>query len=186
MIRRHTPDFALDDSGFDDKATFAMIARGETKGVFQMESVGMVDAARKLGPDRIEEIIAILALYRPGPMDFIPNFIARKKGLEMVRLHASLAGEDLERDLRHSGLSGAGDAGGQPAGGLLARPSRFVAPRDGEKGQRENGRAARHFRRRVRRDERNPDRRRATRSSTCWRSSRSTGSTSPTRRPTAW
>lgn len=84
LIQRHTPGFELDNTDFNDAATFAMLARGETKGVFQMESVGMVDATRKLGPDRIEDIFAILALYRPGPMQFIPNFVARKKGTEIV------------------------------------------------------------------------------------------------------
>jgi DNA polymerase-3 subunit alpha len=84
LIRAHTPDFELDKEGFDDEATFRMLAKGETKGVFQMESVGMIDATRNLGPDRIEDIFAILALYRPGPMQFIPNYIARKKGIETV------------------------------------------------------------------------------------------------------
>ena len=62
----------------DDGATFEMLSRAETVGVFQLESSGMRDALRKLKPDRFEDIIAVVALYRPGPMDNIPSFIARK------------------------------------------------------------------------------------------------------------
>ncbi len=66
----------------DDKPTFAMLSRGETTGVFQMESAGMRDALRKMKPDTIEDIIALISLYRPGPMDNIPTYIARKHGKE--------------------------------------------------------------------------------------------------------
>ncbi|MBL6945958.1 MAG: DNA polymerase III subunit alpha, partial [Rhodospirillales bacterium] len=67
---------------FDDKPTFEMLARAETTGVFQLESTGMRDVLRKLKPDTFEEIIAIVALYRPGPMDNIPSYIKRKHGEE--------------------------------------------------------------------------------------------------------
>ena len=66
----------------DDAATYAMLGRGETVGVFQLESSGMRDVLTKLKPDAFEMIIALVALYRPGPMDNIPNFIARKQGRE--------------------------------------------------------------------------------------------------------
>jgi len=66
----------------DDAATFALLARGETTGVFQLESAGMRDILRKLKPDAFEDIIAIVALYRPGPMDNIPSYIRRKHGDE--------------------------------------------------------------------------------------------------------
>jgi DNA polymerase-3 subunit alpha len=66
------------------RQTFELIKRGETVAVFQMESGGMVNTCKQLGPDTIEEIIAILALYRPGPMQFIPDYIKRKKGEEKV------------------------------------------------------------------------------------------------------
>jgi len=68
----------------DDQATFELLARGDTVGVFQLESGGMRDTLRQVGPDCIEDIIAILALYRPGPMQFIPLFTKRKHGLEKV------------------------------------------------------------------------------------------------------
>ncbi len=68
----------------DDKATFELLNQGKTLGVFQLESGGMQDLARQLHLDKFEEIIAVGALYRPGPMDMIPSFIARKHGREPI------------------------------------------------------------------------------------------------------
>jgi DNA polymerase-3 subunit alpha len=68
----------------DDKATFDLLNQGKTLGVFQLESGGMQDLARQLHLDRFEEIIAVGALYRPGPMDMIPSFINRKHGREPI------------------------------------------------------------------------------------------------------
>ena len=77
----------------DDEKTYAMLGEGETVGVFQMESAGMRDALRRLKPDRFEELIAIVALYRPGPMDNIPRYINCKHGREEPDyLHPSLEG----------------------------------------------------------------------------------------------
>jgi DNA polymerase-3 subunit alpha len=75
----------------DDARTFEMLGRGDTTGVFQCESSGVRDVLRKLGPDRFEDIIAVVALYRPGPMDNIPSYISRKHGKEEVDyLHENL------------------------------------------------------------------------------------------------
>jgi len=75
----------------DDAPTYQLLARGEAVGVFQFESAGMRDALRKLRPDKIEDLIALGALYRPGPMDNIPTYIACKHGLEQPDyLHPSL------------------------------------------------------------------------------------------------
>ncbi len=75
----------------DDKPTYDMLSRGETVGVFQLESSGMRDILRKMKPDRFEDIIALVALYRPGPMDNIPKYLAVKKGDEDPDyLHPSL------------------------------------------------------------------------------------------------
>jgi len=77
----------------DDKATFAMLGRGETVGVFQLESSGMRDTVRKMRADCFEDIIALVALYRPGPMDNIPHYIAVKHGTEAPDyLHPRLEG----------------------------------------------------------------------------------------------
>jgi DNA polymerase-3 subunit alpha len=64
----------------DDPATYALLSSGRTTGLFQLESSGMRDLLTGLKPDRFEDIIAIIALYRPGPMDLIPDFIKRKQG----------------------------------------------------------------------------------------------------------
>ncbi len=68
----------------DDESTFELFGRGETTGVFQLESDGMKKYIRELKPTAIEDIIAMVALYRPGPMQFIDSFIARKHGREKI------------------------------------------------------------------------------------------------------
>ncbi len=74
------PPFVIDRIPFDDPQTFALLSSGKTTGLFQLESAGMRDLLIGLRPDRFEDIIAIIALYRPGPMDLIPDFIKRKQG----------------------------------------------------------------------------------------------------------
>ncbi|HEX6142254.1 MAG TPA: DNA polymerase III subunit alpha [Geminicoccaceae bacterium] len=76
------PTLDLEKLGLDDQATYELLGRGETAGVFQLESGGMRDALRKLRPDCFEDIIAMVSLYRPGPMDNIPRYIACKQGVE--------------------------------------------------------------------------------------------------------
>ncbi|GAC40901.1 DNA polymerase III subunit alpha [Paenibacillus popilliae] len=72
---------ALDDT---DPSTYALLSRGETTGVFQLESAGMRRVLRELKPSSFEDIVSVLALYRPGPMEFIPNYIQSKHGLKPV------------------------------------------------------------------------------------------------------
>jgi len=74
----------------DDKPTFDLLNQGRTLGVFQLESGGMQDLAKQLHIDTFEEIIAVGALYRPGPMDMIPSFINRKHGRESIEIDHSL------------------------------------------------------------------------------------------------
>ncbi|CAA7617754.1 DNA polymerase III subunit alpha [Magnetospirillum sp. UT-4] len=66
----------------DDPASYELLTRGDTAGVFQLESAGMRDVLRKMRPNRLEDLIAVVALYRPGPMDQIPRYIACKHGQE--------------------------------------------------------------------------------------------------------
>src|SRR5208282_2373746 len=81
----------LDHLPLDDAATYALLGRGDTVGVFQLEGAGMRDMLRKLRPDRFEDIIAVVALYRPGPMENIPRYIAVKHGQERAEyLYPSL------------------------------------------------------------------------------------------------
>jgi DNA polymerase-3 subunit alpha len=76
--------FSLERVPLDDKATYQLLSAGNTTAVFQLESRGMRDLIKRARPDRFEDVIALVALYRPGPMDLIPDFIARKHGRERV------------------------------------------------------------------------------------------------------
>lgn len=78
QIRLLEPDFDIDKVPDDDPATFQMLAEGKTQGVFQLESAGITGVCINMKPTSIEDMTAIVALYRPGPMDSIPRFIANK------------------------------------------------------------------------------------------------------------
>ncbi len=78
LIAARTAPVELEAIPLDDAKTYEMLSRGDTVGVFQLESSGMRDALKRLKPDRFEDIIAVVALYRPGPMENIPSYIARK------------------------------------------------------------------------------------------------------------
>jgi len=80
----HGVKINIDDVPLDDAKTFELYQKGETNGTFQFESAGMQKHLRDLKPDKFEDLIAMNALYRPGPMEYIPNFIARKFGREAV------------------------------------------------------------------------------------------------------
>ena len=82
LIREKGIEIDLLTIPLDDRASFEMMGRGETTGVFQLESAGMRDVLKSMKPDSFEDIIAIVALYRPGPMDNIPSYIKRKHGDE--------------------------------------------------------------------------------------------------------
>jgi len=77
-------DFSLERIPLDDEATYRLISAANTTAVFQLESRGMRDMVKRAKPDCFEDIIALVALYRPGPMDLIPDFIARKHGQQRV------------------------------------------------------------------------------------------------------
>lgn len=81
---RHGIDFDIDLIPLDDKKTFELYCKGETTSTFQFESAGMQNSLRSLQPSKFEDLIAMNALYRPGPMDYIPTFIKRKHGEEPI------------------------------------------------------------------------------------------------------
>ena len=85
QIRKIDPDFDIDKIPDNDPETFAMLAEGKTQGVFQLESAGMTGVCVSMKPTSIEDITAIVALYRPGPMDSIPAFIANKLDHRKIR-----------------------------------------------------------------------------------------------------
>ncbi|MBR4107348.1 MAG: DNA polymerase III subunit alpha [Akkermansia sp.] len=83
-VRNRVPDFRYDTVDIKDQLTLDLLNRGDTMGVFQLESGGMVDTCRRYGIDSIDDIIALLALYRPGAMQFMDDMIAVKKGLKQA------------------------------------------------------------------------------------------------------
>ena len=84
MIRRHVPDFNIETVDMNDKATYEMLGRGSTMGVFQLESAGITNVVTGLRPASIEDITAVVALYRPGPMQSIPRYIECRHHPEKV------------------------------------------------------------------------------------------------------
>lgn len=84
IAKTHGEPYDIDNVPLDDKKTYELFSRGDTTGVFQFESAGMKKYLRQLKPTRFEDLIAMNALYRPGPMDYIPDFIARKNGQQAV------------------------------------------------------------------------------------------------------
>lgn len=84
ISQNHGNNIDLDSIPLNDKKTLELYARGETNGTFQFESAGMQKYMKDLKPDKFEDLIAMNALYRPGPMDYIPSYIRRKHGLEPV------------------------------------------------------------------------------------------------------
>ncbi|MCO5083917.1 MAG: DNA polymerase III subunit alpha [Rhizobiaceae bacterium] len=91
LIRRRGIEIDLSKLPLDDEKTYAMLSRGEVVGVFQVESAGMRKALIGMKPDRIEDIIALVALYRPGPMENIPTYNARKhKEEEIASIHPKI------------------------------------------------------------------------------------------------
>ena len=91
MVRKEIPGFRLEDIPDDDMAVYQMLSEGKTSGVFQMESAGMTGVCVGLKPKSIEDICAIIALYRPGPMDSIPKFLACAQDPKLVTYkHPSL------------------------------------------------------------------------------------------------
>ena len=78
-VRRKYPDFRVAGIDYDDPDTYAMLAKGETEGIFQLESTGMTQVLVGMRPKNLEDIIALISLYRPGPMDSIPTYLRNRK-----------------------------------------------------------------------------------------------------------
>jgi DNA polymerase-3 subunit alpha len=91
LIRERQPDFSLKNVPLDDAAAFALYNRGETIGLFQMESGGMTSLSKQFDVKKLDDIIALIALYRPGPMELIPEYVKAKKGITPIKyLHPLL------------------------------------------------------------------------------------------------
>ena len=96
MVRQWEPAFKLDDISLNDDATYAMLAQGKTSGVFQLESAGITNVVTGLKPHSIEDITAVVALYRPGPMQSIPRYIACKHDPKLVQYKHPLLKDILD------------------------------------------------------------------------------------------
>ncbi len=91
LIHKRDPDFSLENIPLNDPATFALYNRGDTIGLFQMESGGMTSLSKQFDVKKLDDIIALIALYRPGPMELIPEFVKAKKGITPIKyLHPLL------------------------------------------------------------------------------------------------
>src|SRR6266567_1096842 len=91
LIRKREPSFSLKDIRLDDSAAFGLYNRGETIGLFQMESGGMTSLSKQFEVKKLDDIIALIALYRPGPMELIPEYLRAKKGVTPIKyLHPLL------------------------------------------------------------------------------------------------
>src|SRR6266404_4376212 len=97
LIHNRDPEFSLKNISLDDPAAFALYNRGETIGLFQMESGGMTSLSKQFDVKKLDDIIALIALYRPGPMELIPEYVKAKKGITPIKyLHPLL--EDICAD----------------------------------------------------------------------------------------
>src|SRR5436305_6965848 len=97
LIHECEPNFSLKNIPLDDVGAFALYNRGETIGLFQMESGGMTSLSKQFDVKRLDDIIALIALYRPGPMELIPEYVKAKKGITPIKyLHPLL--EDICAD----------------------------------------------------------------------------------------
>ena len=97
FIKEKHPEFDITAVPFDDEQTFKLLCDARTDGVFQLESAGMKQVLSKLMPSTLEDIIACIALYRPGPMDSIDKFIARKHGKEKIEYDIPALAEILDK-----------------------------------------------------------------------------------------
>ncbi len=96
QIREREPDFSIDSVPLDDKKAYDLISSGNTDGIFQLESGGMRQMLTQLKPDCIEDIIAAISLYRPGPMDSIPKYIENRKNKDKITYKTPLLAPILD------------------------------------------------------------------------------------------
>ena len=135
----------IDTIPLDDPKTYKVFGEGAAYGIFQFESSGMRELLRKAKPERLDDLIALNALYRPGPLKsgMVDDWVARKQGKTRGQVRAAAARADPLGHLRRHRLSGAGDAHRAGAGRLHPRPGRRAAQGHGQEGPEGHGEAAR-------------------------------------------
>ena len=144
----------IDNVRLDDEKTYQLFGEGLTYGVFQFESSGMRDILRKARPQRLDDLIALNALYRPGPLrsGMVDDFIARKQGRKEIVYELTQLEPILARHLRRHRVPGTGHAHRGDAGQLHAGPVRRAAQGDGQEEPRGHAGAAREVRERRRQE----------------------------------
>ena len=95
-VRRYVPDFDIEKVPLDDKPVYEMLSRGKSEGVFQFESAGMKQVLSRLMPETLEDLIAVISLYRPGPMESIPKYISNRHNPSRVTYKTPLLKDILE------------------------------------------------------------------------------------------
>ena len=98
LIQAKDPTFSIEEISEEDEATFAMLGRGDSSAIFQFESAGMQSVLKEAKPSTIEDLVALNALYRPGPMAYIPQYIACKLGRQPI----TYADPELEDELKNT------------------------------------------------------------------------------------
>ena len=126
------PDLDIDKIDYNDQDVLDYIGTGKTDGIFQIESAGMKSFMKELKPHSLEDIIAGISLYRPGPMDFIPQYIKGKNKCKFDHIRLPAVRTDPCADLRLYRVSGTGDADRAGSGGVYARAKRSSPPCDVE------------------------------------------------------
>ena len=157
--------FNFESLTLDDPKVYRLFSDGLTESVFQFESRGMQGMLRDAKPSRFGDLIALVALYRPGPMDLIPTFVARKHGKEPVEYPHPLVEPVLSETYGIMVYQEQVMQTAQVLGGYSLGRRRHAAPRDGQEEGRGDGQASRDLPR-GRRQEQDRRRRRPTRSST--------------------
>ena len=150
LIHKREPNFSLKNIPLDDPAAFALYNRGETIGLFQMESGGMTSLSKQFDVKKLDDIIALIALYRPGPMELIPEYVKAKKGITPIKYLHPLLEEYLRRYVWRDDLSGTGNGRGEQTCRLFTRTSRSSPARHGQERQGEDGEREKKFHRRLR------------------------------------
>lgn len=96
MVRKNNPDFDIEKIPYDDKNVYSLFTNGQTDGVFQCESNGMRSVFTRLKPTNLEDIIAVISLYRPGPMDSIDSYIQNRHNPEYIRYKTPMLRDILD------------------------------------------------------------------------------------------
>ena len=173
------PDFDIETIPLDDALTYRMLAKGDSEGVFQFESSGMRDALREIQPTQLDDLIALVALYRPGPMEFIPQYARNKRDPAGIKFEDDRARAHPEPHLRGRHLPRAADGDLQGHRRLHARPGRRPAQGHRQEDQAQAGAAGAQVPRR-RGGHRAPRPGPSTTSGRSWRRPATTRSTSRT------